>query len=145
MTENYDALTETRVSKPPHDLQVKVIELLDRGDNRLNQTDVKGCLWEEPIPNKFQTIPLGEISSIFSEVYNPEGGPNHLSINDVINLFQQGKFDWDTSNYRSPILAYQLPDGTYYVQSGRHRTIGAFLAEQTHIQASVYRLKRQSE
>lgn len=102
--------------------------------------DLPDLNWKEP--SGITTIKTSQISSINSQLATETGGMGS-SVEDVRKLIQEGSFDWNISN-NDPITAFEMPDGTYHIQTGRHRAEALVLENVSDVQVKLWSLADQA-
>lgn len=102
--------------------------------------DLPDLNWKEP--SGITTIKTSQISSINSQLATETGGMGS-SVEDIRKLIQEGGFDWNISN-NDPITAFEMPDGTYHIQTGRHRAEALVLENVSDVQVKLWTLADQS-
>ncbi len=112
--------------------------LLENGNNDLPD----GLNWNEP--NGFTQINSNKISAINSFNYQDAGGQGMTVEKFREILREDGKFD-EYLYKNDPIIGYELPDGTIYITTGRHKAIAAIEEGYTKLPIELYRLQNQSK
>ncbi|HET7099019.1 MAG TPA: diguanylate cyclase [Patescibacteria group bacterium] len=126
-------------------VQENVNALLKKGANGVDPL-APNAKYNTPDYNDVVDIPTSRISAINSGSFSAAGDAEHLSIEQIRELIRNG--EWKPGNYeysQDPISGYELPDGTVYIETGRHRVVAQILEGQTEIPIRVYTIENRTE